>query len=61
MNKQDALKKLSAVLKQTNASNKDKQKNDAWSKHAQIVRGNPIRIYEGEDFKLIYVKDFNQK
>ncbi len=57
MNKQDALKKLSAVLKQTNVANKDKQKNDAWSKHAQIVRGNPIRIYEGEDFRLTYVKD----
>ncbi len=52
MNKQDALKKLSAVLKQTNVDSKDKQKNSAWSKHAQIVRGNPVRIYEGENFKL---------
>ncbi|MBP3815016.1 MAG: peptide chain release factor H [Butyrivibrio sp.] len=57
MNKQDALKKLSAVLKQTNANSKDKQKSDAWSKHAQIVRGNPIRIYEGESFKLTFVKE----
>ncbi len=57
MNKQDALKKLSAVLKQTNANSKDKQKNDAWSKHAQIVRGNPVRIYEGESFKLTFVKE----
>ncbi len=56
MNKQDALKKLSAVLKRTNANSKDKQKNDAWSKHAQIVRGNPVRIYEGESFKLTFVK-----
>jgi peptide chain release factor len=56
LNKQDALKKLSAVLKQINATNKGKQKNDAWSKHAQIVRGNPIRIYEGEDFNLTYIK-----
>ena len=56
-NKQDALKKLSAVLKEMNVTNKDKQRNDAWSKHAQIVRGNPVRIYEGEDFKLTYVKE----
>ena len=56
MNKQDALKKLSAILKQTNVDSKDKQKNCAWSKHAQIVRGNPVRIYEGEIFKLSYVK-----
>ena len=56
-NKQDALKKLSAVLKEMNVTNKDKQRNDAWSRHAQIVRGNPVRIYEGENFKLTYVKE----
>ena len=52
-NKQDALKKLSAVLKEMNDESKDKQKNDARSKHSQIVRGNPIRTYEGEKFRLI--------
>ena len=57
MNKQDALRKLSAVLKQTNVDSKDKQKNSAGSKHAQIVRGNPVRIYEGENFKLTFVKE----
>ena len=52
MNKQDALRKLSAVLKEIETSGRDKHKNDAWSKHAQIVRGNPVRIYEGEGFVL---------
>jgi peptide chain release factor len=52
-NKQDALKRLSAVLSQVNLDNKSRQKNDAWSKHAQIVRGNPVRVYEGENFKLV--------
>ncbi|WP_026514918.1 peptide chain release factor H [Butyrivibrio sp. LB2008] len=51
-NKQDALKKLSAVLREMNETNKDLQKTDAWSKHAQIVRGNPIRVYEGERFVI---------
>lgn len=51
MNKQDALKKLSAVLTNSNLAGKDRQKNEAWSKHAQIVRGNPVRVYEGENFK----------
>lgn len=51
-NKQDALKKLSAVLREMNETNKDLQRTDAWSKHAQIVRGNPIRVYEGEKFVL---------
>lgn len=51
-NIQDALKKLTSVLCEINASSRDKQKNDAWSKHAQIVRGNPVRIYEGSEFRL---------
>ena len=53
MNKQDALKKLSAVLANSNLAGKDRQKNEAWSKHAQIVRGNPVRVYEGEKFKRV--------
>ncbi|WP_022762230.1 peptide chain release factor H [Butyrivibrio sp. AD3002] len=60
-NKQDALKKLSTVLKEMNVTSKDRQKNDAWSKHAQIVRGNPIRIYEGEEFNLTFAKEKEEK
>ncbi len=60
-NKQDALKKLSTVLKEMNVTSKDRQKNDAWSKHAQIVRGNPIRIYEGEGFNLTFAKGKEEK
>ena len=56
-NKQDAMKKLSAVLREMNVTSRDRQKNEAWSKHSQIVRGNPIRVYEGENFKLTYVKE----
>ena len=52
MNRQDALKKLTAILKQIGKDNRDKQKNEAWSKHAQIVRGNPVRVYEGTGFAL---------
>lgn len=40
------------MIMQINTDNKDKQKNDAWSKHARIVRGNPVRVYEGDDFRL---------
>lgn len=52
MNRLDALKKLTAILKQIGKDNRDKQKNEAWSKHAQIVRGNPVRVYSGETFEL---------
>jgi len=52
MNKKDALRKLAIVLKNKNTSQIEKSKNNAWSKHTDIVRGNPIRVYEGERFKL---------
>ena len=52
MNKKDALRKLAIVLKNKNTSQIEKSKNNAWSKHTEIVRGNPIGIYEGERFRL---------
>ena len=30
---------------------KQKQVNSAWREHTKIVRGNPVRVYEGEGFK----------
>lgn len=53
LNKKDAICKLAAVLKQLNADEKSRHKKHAWSKHAGIVRGNPVRVYKGEDFKLM--------
>ena len=52
MNKKDALRKLAIVLKNKNTSQIEQSKNNAWSKHTDIVRGNPIRVYEGERFRL---------
>ena len=52
MNKKDALRKLAIVLKNKNTSQIEQSKNNAWSKHTEIVRGNPIRVYEGERFRL---------
>ena len=50
-NRQDAVKKINAILVAQEISNKSKQTNDAWKEHTQIVRGNPIRVYEGMNFK----------
>lgn len=50
MNKHDALRKLSAIIKNANIASRDSQKAVAWAKHAQIQRGNPVRIYKGERF-----------
>lgn len=52
MNKQSALRKLNAILNQMEADEKNRQNNRAWSEHTKIIRGNPVRIYEGMDFKL---------
>ena len=50
-NKKDALRKLQAKLAEENAKRQAKQTNTAWQQHTQIVRGNPVRVYEGMNFK----------
>jgi peptide chain release factor len=55
-NRKDALNKLNAILAAKVVDNKAKQTNDAWKEHTKIIRGNPVRIYKGEEFKLMEVK-----
>lgn len=50
-NKKDALNKLNAILGQMEMEGKKKQTNSAWQEHTKIVRGNPVRVYVGMDFK----------
>ena len=50
-NKKDALEKLNVTLTQRELAEKQKQVNSAWREHTKIVRGNPVRVYEGEGFK----------
>ena len=52
MNKKDALRKLAVVLKNRNNLEKGNGRSNAWSKYSEIVRGNPVRVYEGEKFIL---------
>ena len=40
------------VLKNKNTYQIEQSKNNAWSKHTDIVRGNLIREYESERFGL---------
>ena len=49
-NKLDALRKLNAILQTMKRKSGEKQKNDAWREHSTLVRGNPVRIYEGMNF-----------
>ncbi|MCF2554368.1 peptide chain release factor H [Faecalicatena contorta] len=50
-NKKDALNKLNAILKEKEVNEKKKQADSAWREHTKIVRGNPVRVYEGMEFK----------
>lgn len=51
MNKQKALKRLQGILTAMEQAAGDKQANQAWREHTRIVRGNPVRVYEGMNFR----------
>ena len=52
LNKKDALEKLAVLLKNKQIEQVNLQINSAWREHNRIVRGNPVRTYEGLAFKL---------
>lgn len=51
MNRQKALKKLERRLEQLEEGSKSRQKKAAWMEHSRLERGNPVRVYEGMDFR----------
>lgn len=51
LNKQKALKRIQAVLDTMKQDAGARQTNQAWREHTKIVRGNPVRVYEGMEFK----------
>ena len=53
-NRQIAMKKINAVLKNQKELLKQENKKESWQEHYRLVRGNPIRVYEGMDFKRKY-------
>lgn len=50
-NKKNAMDKLNAILNQKELDEKNRQVNSAWKEHTKIVRGNPVRVYEGMNFR----------
>lgn len=50
-NKNRAIKRLQSILEAKQEDKNADALNNAWQKHTEIVRGNPIRVYEGEKFK----------
>lgn len=52
LNKKDALEKLSSILNDKQEAQIKLQINSAWKEHNQIIRGNPVRTYQGMNFKM---------
>lgn len=52
INKQNALKKIRELIMDKDKKAQEKQTNLAWQEHNKIVRGNPVRVYEGMQFQL---------
>lgn len=52
MNKKKCLEELNYLLNEKQKQNEAFQNNESWKLGNNVIRGNPIRIYEGKDFKL---------
>ena len=52
MNRKLALSRLQEKLQQQKANTEKQLQQERWGDHNALERGNPIRVYEGLDFKL---------
>ena len=53
MNKQKALKRLREAVASRNATREASVKSENRLEHTRIERGNPVRVYEGIDFRQV--------
>ncbi|MBR1646332.1 MAG: peptide chain release factor H [Selenomonadaceae bacterium] len=51
-NRRIAEKKLQEILKQRQTQSNRQADREAWHEHYRLERGNPVRVYEGLNFKL---------
>ena len=52
-NRRIAMEKLNAIFAQHELESQQTQKNSAWREHTRLIRGNPVRVYRGENFVRI--------
>ncbi len=52
LNRKRALEKLQLELENINRQSKEMQNYSAWKAGKSLVRGNPVRVYEGREFRL---------
>ena len=55
-NRRRAMERLQQKLADLQKEQEARQADAAWREHTRIVRGNPVRVYEGEKFRLIKTK-----
>ena len=53
LNRKNALEKLASILRAKQSEQVQLQVNNAWREHNKIVRGNPVRVYEGMKFTRV--------
>lgn len=53
-NRQIAMKKLKSLINNQKEQLKQANKKESWQEHYKLIRGNPVRVYEGMDFKRKY-------
>ena len=52
-NKNRCIKKILAIIEQSNNQAKADNANVAWQDHNNLIRGNPVKIFKGKDFKEV--------
>ncbi|MDD3121990.1 MAG: peptide chain release factor H [Candidatus Izemoplasmatales bacterium] len=53
LNKKEVTERLKSILKEIENDAQSQQKEEAWRAHQDLIRGNPVRVYEGPEFKLV--------
>lgn len=51
MNRKRAMEKLAVLLQEKELEVQKRKNSNAWKEHNRIVRGNPVRVYEGINFR----------
>jgi peptide chain release factor len=51
-NRRLALARLAQILDRRNTNAEEETRRKRWEQHGELERGNPIRIYQGPNFKL---------
>ncbi|SDH64354.1 peptide chain release factor H [Desulfosporosinus hippei] len=57
MNKKLAFARLASLIEGKNEDNNSSHKESLWRQHNLLTRGNPMRVYEGKEFKPILILD----